>query len=181
MTESDDNTQDTTTKPVKATPKKQLSPERLEQLRIAREKASEKRRELAGVKQMEKLLKDKEIIRKKRELQHQLEVQNNAIESIAKQSKKQDKAKAPQDDDSEAYSESSGELERIPLPPKRKARPKRQVSPPLSREEYVSERIPIVSERIPIVSERNPIVSDETPSRFDNDKFKRMYASIFPS
>ena len=58
----------TTTKP-----KRQLSPEHLEKLKVAREKAIAKRQELAGIKKMEKQVKEKELEKKKKELKKQLE------------------------------------------------------------------------------------------------------------
>ena len=73
MTESDYQEEQETKTTIPTKPKKQLTPERLEQLAKARQKAIEKRKELAGVKMMEKQIKQKETLKKKKELQQQLQ------------------------------------------------------------------------------------------------------------
>ena len=142
-------------KPTKT--KRVMTETQLEQLRIAREKAAQVRRQLGDIKRKEKNIKQQTL--------------ENRIKDLTIQEEKLKKPKKPPTPpESESESESEEEEE---LPPPVKQKPKKTVSKPQKIKQKV--------EKMQDHELASNIARDEYRSRILKDTYKQAYASLFPN
>lgn len=137
--------------------KRVMTETQLEQLRIAREKAAQVRRQLGDIKRKEKNIKQQTL--------------ENRIKDLTIQEEKLKKPKKPPTPpESESESESEEEEE---LPPPVKQKPKKTVSKPQKIKQKV--------EKMQDHELASNIARDEYRSRILKDTYKQAYASLFPN